>query len=82
MGQRKVVLFNCESRVLLCRRARRLEFRLSCEDFVTCAGGQAIESVAVLLAQAPGCGVALNDEVARHHLPTRSAATTSEGWYD
>src|SRR5258708_5130354 len=41
------------------------------EDLVVYAGGPVIQDGAVVLAEAPGWGVALNDEVARRHLHTR-----------
>jgi galactonate dehydratase len=41
------------------------------ESLVTYAGGPVIQAGAVVLAEAPGWGMELNDEVARQHLHTR-----------
>jgi galactonate dehydratase len=41
------------------------------EDLVVYAGGRVIQDGAVALADAPGWGLELNDEVARRHLHTR-----------
>ncbi|MEP7355860.1 MAG: mandelate racemase/muconate lactonizing enzyme family protein [Anaerolineales bacterium] len=41
------------------------------EQFVTYAGGAVIQDGAVVLADAPGWGMELNDEVARQHLHSR-----------
>lgn len=41
------------------------------EDLVTYSGGPVIEGGAVRLADAPGWGLTLNDEVARRHVHTR-----------
>ena len=41
------------------------------EDLVVYAGGPVIQDGAVVLAEAPGWGLALNDEVAKRHLHTR-----------
>lgn len=41
------------------------------EDLVVCAGGAVIQNGAVALAEAPGWGLELNDEVARRHVHTR-----------
>lgn len=41
------------------------------EDLVVYAGGAVIQDGAVALAEAPGWGLELNDEVARRHLHTR-----------
>ena len=41
------------------------------EDLVVYAGGKVIQGGAVALADAPGWGLELNDEVARRHLHTR-----------
>jgi len=41
------------------------------EDLVTYVGGKVIQNGAVVLADAPGWGLELNDEVAKRHLHTR-----------
>ena len=41
------------------------------ESLVTYAGGPVIQAGAVVLAEAPGWGMELNDEAARQHLHTR-----------
>jgi L-alanine-DL-glutamate epimerase-like enolase superfamily enzyme len=41
------------------------------EDLVVHAGGSVIQDGAVVLGEAPGWGLELNDEVAKSHLHTR-----------